>query len=98
MVVTFPNGGEELDSLDRQTITWTAHDADGGSLHFDLLFSPDRGESWLPLATGLSEPAYTFQSGQIPASSAALIRVIATDGFHTTVDESDAPFSLVEKY
>jgi hypothetical protein len=97
LVVTFPNGGEQLDRLGEQTMTWAAHDADGDSLHFDLLFSPDGGQSWLPLATDLSEPAYTFQTGQIPASSNALIRVIATDGFHTAVDESDAPFSLVER-
>ena len=52
------------------------------------------GQSWLPLATDLNEPAYTFHTGQIPVSNNALIRVIATDGFHTAVDESDAPFSL----
>ncbi len=96
LVITFPNGGEVLEN--QQTMTWTAQDADGDSLHFDLLFSPDGGESWLPLATNLSDPAYTFHTDKIPASSTALIRVVATDGFHTAVDESDAPFSLVANH
>ncbi len=90
--VTFPNGSETLTG--QQTITWEASDADGGSLLHDLLYSPDGGQSWLPLAVRLNRTHYTFDTSQIPASYNALIRVITTDGFHTSLDESDAPFTI----
>jgi hypothetical protein len=92
VTVTFPNGGEILG--DRQMITWEAGDADDDSLLYDLLYSPDGGQSWLPLAVRLNRTDYTFYTGQIPASDNALIRVIATDGFHTNLDQSDAPFTI----
>jgi hypothetical protein len=90
--LTYPNGGPIPPG--RQTITWAAADADGDPLRFDLLYSPDNGQSWLPLATGLRDPQYVFDTGQIPASAAALFRVLATDGLHTAVDQSDAPVTL----
>lgn len=90
--VIYPNGGEVLDGA--QTITWNAHDEDGDSLLFDLLYSVDGGQSWLPLAVRLADTGYTFHTGQLLPGQNALIRVIAGDGFNTAVDESDAPFTI----
>lgn len=92
LTVTYPNGGEILSG--QQTITWEAHDADGDALQFDVLYSADRGQSWLPLAVRLTEPYVTFNTGQLKPGSQALIRVIASDGFHTTTDQSNAPFTI----
>jgi hypothetical protein len=92
VTITFPNGGETLSG--QQTFTWQGRDADGDTLHYDLLYSPDAGQSWLPLATGLTETHYTFLTGQIPAGPTGLIRVLASDGFHTAAAESAAPFTL----
>lgn len=92
VTVTYPNGGERLSG--QASITWNASDADGDTLLYDILYSPDGGQSWLPLAIRLSQTSYTFQTGQLPASTNALIRVIATDDFHTSQDESNAPFVL----
>ena len=92
VTVTFPNGGEML--RDRQTITWQAFDADGDPLLYDLLYSADGGRTWLPLATRLRETNYTFYTHQIAASRTALLRVMASDGFHTGVDESDGLFTI----
>ncbi len=92
VTVTFPNGGEALSG--RQTFTWDAYDADGDSLLYDVLYSPDGGQSWLPLAVRLAEPDYTFYTSQVLPSDNALIRVIANDGFHATIDESDAAFVI----
>ena len=61
--VTFPNGGEVLGG--QQTITWEAHDDDGDSLRYDLLYSPDGGQTWLPLALQLTETSYSFYTSQI---------------------------------
>ncbi|MDX1520202.1 MAG: hypothetical protein R3264_01070 [Anaerolineae bacterium] len=90
--LTFPNGGETLRG--QQTLTWQASDADGDSLTFDLLYSPDGGERWLPLATGLSQTRYTLDTTALTESDNTLIRVVASDGFHTSVDGSDEVFSL----
>ncbi len=87
-----PNGGEVWEG--QQTITWQADDADGDTLRYDLLYSPDAGQSWLPLATRLSESGYSFSTHQIPASQAALLRVIASDGFFTGQDETEALFTV----
>jgi hypothetical protein len=92
VAVTYPNGGEVLSGI--QTITWDAHDKDGDALTFDALYSLNGGQSWLPLAVRLTDTDYTFFTGQIPASNQALIRVIANDGFNTTTDQSDGPFTL----
>ncbi len=92
VTVTYPNGGEVLSG--RQTLSWDAHDADGDSLQYDVLYSPDGGQNWLPLAVRLAGTSYTFYTGQILPSENALIRVIANDGFNTTIDESDGPFTI----
>jgi hypothetical protein len=90
--VTFPNGGENLDG--QENITWEAGDADGDALHFDVLYSQNGGQSWLPLAVRLSRAQYSFNTSQLSASTNALIRVMASDGFYTSIDESDASFSI----
>ncbi|MCK6624942.1 MAG: hypothetical protein L6R45_07170 [Anaerolineae bacterium] len=92
LTVLSPNGGENL--AGQQTIVWEAADADGDDLFFDLLFSPDLGQSWLPLAVRLGLTSYTFDAGQLPSTHEGLVRVIASDSFNTTLDESDSPFSI----
>jgi len=90
--ITFPNGGEILSN--QQTLSWEAFDADGDSPVYDVLYSADGGQSWLPLATRLTETFYILDLSKIPASRSALIRVIASDGFHSSVDESDYTFAV----
>lgn len=76
-----------------QQVTWEAVDPDGDPLRYDLLYSPDGGRSWVPLAMHLVEPHYTLSAGQLSSSSEVVIRVVAHDGFHTTSAES-AAFAL----
>ncbi len=90
VTVTFPNGSEVLSG--KQTIIWQGQDADGDSLLYDLLYSTDGGQQWLPLATRLAETSYTVDTAQIPPGDSLKIRVVANDGFHTTVDNSDGNF------
>jgi hypothetical protein len=92
VTILSPNGGENL--AGQQTIIWEATDADGDDLFFDLLFSPDQGRSWLPLAVRLGQASYALDIGQLPPTHDGLVRVIASDGFNATLDESDAPFSV----
>jgi hypothetical protein len=92
LAIESPNGGETLTG--QITVSWLANDPDGDSLRYDLLYSPDNGQSWLPLAVQLTEAHSTFFADQLPPSSTGLMRVIASDGFHTSLDHSDAPFSV----
>jgi hypothetical protein len=86
--VTFPTGHEALNG--KQTFTWEAVDPDGDLLWYDLLYSPDGGLSWLPIAIQLTEPRFTLSTNQLFPSAQALIRVAARDGFHTTNADSGA--------
>jgi hypothetical protein len=85
-----PNGGETL--LDQQIITWQGADTDGDPLFYNLLYSSDGGQSWLPLAVRLSQTSYTVDTHQLPLGHAGLIRIVASDGFHTSFDQSEALF------
>jgi hypothetical protein len=92
VTVIFPDGGETLSG--QQTIIWEALDADGDPLLYDVLYSADNGQTWSPLAVRLKQSTYPFYADQLAATHDGLIRVIANDGFHTAIDESDAPFSI----
>ncbi len=92
VTVTYPNKGESLDG--QQVITWQASDADGDSLVYDVLYSLDNGQSWSPLAVRLKQTNFAFHTRQLSPSTHALIRVIANDGFYSSADDSNMPFSL----
>lgn len=92
VTVTFPNGGEILKG--QQEITWAGTDLDGDSLRYDVLYSPDGGLRWLPLAIGLSETYYTIDTAQLLNTSDALVLVVANDGFLASEDASDAVFTV----
>lgn len=93
--VTSPNGGERFPS-GTMTVTWEASDADGDPLTFLVQYSPDGGASWQSIGAVLpggeqrvEVPVTAFMPG-----TKGIVRVTASDGFHTTYDVSDAPFSL----
>jgi hypothetical protein len=92
VTIDSPNGGEIL--AQQQLITWQADDTDGDALYYDLLLSVDGGQSWLPLAVRLSQTNYTVDTRQLPPTRNGLILVVANDGFNTSVDQSDAPFTI----
>lgn len=96
VTVATPNGGEQWSRV--QTITWTATDRDRGDvLSFNLQYTPDNGRSWIPVASQVTGRSYEVDTARLPGSSAAKIRVIATDGYRTATDDSDKVFSVVGK-
>jgi hypothetical protein len=90
--VISPNGGEIL--AGPQVITWQADDADGDTLSYDVLMSADGGHSWLPVAVRLGQTSLTVDTHQLPTTHQGLIMVVANDGFNTSLDQSDTPFSI----
>lgn len=77
------------------TISWTASDADGDPLEFDVEYSED-GQTWEVLASGLKATSHVEDLDDWPGGPAVRVRVLASDGFNTTAAES-APFEVPEK-
>lgn len=90
-----PIGGEIWDGI--EMITWQAGDDDGDALLFSVLYSPDDGRTWHPVATAISESQYQVDSSRLPGGSSAIVRVLASDGANTGYDQSDSPFVVKEK-
>ncbi|HZY44425.1 MAG TPA: hypothetical protein VFF70_06720, partial [Anaerolineae bacterium] len=95
--VTAPNGGETWSAAGNQTIRWTASDADKDTLTFSVLYSPDKGNTWHTLIANTHELQLTLDSASVHGGDAAFIRVMATDGFNTVEDLSDAAFTVAAK-
>jgi len=92
VVITHPNGGETLGGFFEAR--WNAGDADGDPLTFTLLYSRDAGETWHTVATGIQVGTYDVDAHLLAGSTAAMVKVLASDGVNTTADQSDGPFVL----
>ncbi len=93
--VISPNGGEVWNTV--HNVEWSAGDADKDSLTFTVLYTPDDGASWFPVVFNLTETSFAVDSASLPGGSSAGFRVIATDGYNTTHDDSDGFFTVAAK-
>ena len=59
-----------------------------------MLYSADNGANWETLATGLTATSYAWNLAGLSAGSQYLVKVIATDGFNTGQDVSNATFAI----
>jgi len=91
--VIYPNGGEFLNGS-TATIGWSANDPDGDPLRYVIQYSFNGGDSWLTLASGLDSTEYELDLTRVPGTSKGLIRIIASDGFHTAMGQSEGTFSV----
>ncbi|MEZ4658824.1 MAG: hypothetical protein R2911_14750 [Caldilineaceae bacterium] len=98
--ISQPTGGSTVN--DSMTIAWTADDADANDeLLFTVQYSHDNGAKWHTIALNFpSTPAksYTLTLDDLgglqgSAPNQALIRVLASDGYHTTIATSQ-PFTV----
>jgi hypothetical protein len=99
--LTSPAGGA-FAAEDPIPIAWTATDPDGDALQFALDYSPDGGNTWLPLSQYLLGTSHEWTPDFAPASDDARLRVRASDGFNTAVSVSAlftvlprAPFATI---
>lgn len=92
VTVMSPNGGEYWQGT--QPITWTATDPQDDPLTYTVYYSPNGGATWTQLTTGLTEPSYALDTTMVVDGVNYLIKVEASDGVHTGVDVSDAPFEI----
>jgi hypothetical protein len=82
-----PGGGQTLSG--NVMVRWAAADADGDDLTFALQYSPDGGDTWGPIVHGLTETTYSFDAQGLAGSEQGLLKVVASDGFHSTADTSN---------
>lgn len=81
--ITSPQAGERWTG--RGTISWAASDAGGRRLKYSVLYSPDAGISWIPLATDLEETQLTVDAAELEAGSQIQFRVLAAGGLAMAV-------------
>jgi hypothetical protein len=84
-----PTGGEWSGE---ETIAWSASDGDGDPLQYAVMYSPDGGETWLPLAVDTTDAELSLDTSVL-AGDEVLIKVLASDGLNTTV-ETTGPVTL----
>ncbi len=89
-----PSGGETWTAGRTYTIRWQGSDPDGDPLLYSLAYSPDGGETWVPLDMDLTSAEYRLKTHGWAEGTEYLIRVTATDGVRTTSAVSDAPFAV----
>ena len=65
------------------------------SLTYTVLISADGGVNWEPIIGDLTYTSKTIQVQNLPEGNLYVIKVIATDGFNTSKDQSDGTFSIV---
>ncbi|MGV8041198.1 MAG: hypothetical protein AB2L07_14360 [Thermoanaerobaculaceae bacterium] len=95
VAITYPNGGETLSGT--ATVRWTAADTDGDPLTYAVQYSHDAGSTWRAVATDLGSQTFDLDTALVPGGTACLVRVLASDGFNTAQDASDAPFAVGRK-
>ena len=95
ITVVSPNGGEYWGGA--QMITWTAINSQGDPLIYTVYYSPNGGQTWTRLATGLTESSYLWDTTTFINGANCMIRVEATDGTHSGVDVSDTPFEIANE-
>jgi len=87
-----PNGGEQINGT--YEIQWEASDPDGDVLTYTLSYSPDNGQTWMELVSGLRELSYSWDTSELQPGDKYLISVEVSDGNLTITDRSDAPFFI----
>ena len=93
--VLAPAGGENWQGI--ETIKWEAEDQDEDTLSFTILYSPDNGNSWFPVAWSVQGESYEVNESMLPGGNEGRIRVIVTDGFNTAEADSEGTFVVPGK-
>lgn len=73
-----------------QRIAWRSTDSDGDLLYHTVQYSSDGGTTWTTLVTNTREQSVVVDAAQLAGSrgDGALVRVLTSDGFNTTVASS----------
>jgi hypothetical protein len=78
------------------TLGWSASDADGDPLTFDIFYSRNNGATFQPVKMGATGASTPIDTAQLGGSGTAILRVVASDGVHSA-EASSAPFVMASK-
>lgn len=92
--LTYPNGGEDFDSGDNVTISWSGSDLDDDSLSYSVMYTFDNGTTWFPIKSGVAQTSLNWTIPNEYPADQYRIKVIASDGFNTGADSSTDTFTV----
>jgi hypothetical protein len=78
------------------TLSWSANDPDGDPLEYVVQYSTDAGTNWQTLVSAWPSTTYELNLDTIAGTDQGLLRVLASDGFHTSQDQSDGTFTVAK--
>lgn len=79
--ITAPYGKTEWNG--RQVIRWEAYDKDNDPLQYAVVYSPNGGKRWVPVAWGVQGTKYEVDMDLLPGGNAGQFKIVATDRFNT---------------
>lgn len=94
VMLTGPSGGTVVGPV---SVTWSSSDPDGDALTSSLLFSPDGGNRWIPIAVGVTGGVYLWNTDGLAGTASGLLTVVVSDGVHTVESVGAAPFVIPAK-
>jgi len=97
VILQSPNGGEVWGQSTAHNIAWSGGDGDGDVLYYSLLFSHDGGANWNPVMVNITATSVILHATLFPGTTQGRFRVIVSDGFNSTSDDSDADFTIERK-
>jgi hypothetical protein len=77
------------------TLTWSASDADGDPLSFDILVSHDAGDTFEPLQFALAGTSTSVNTDELPGG-VCVLRLVASDGVHVAQEDAES-FQIANK-
>jgi hypothetical protein len=80
VAIGFAQGGP-----DGLALSWRAEDADGDPLEVMVRYSPDGGQSFIPIAVRPRGSDLRIPADRLPASGKGSLEVLVSDGFNTSV-------------
>jgi hypothetical protein len=89
-----PNGGETIEIGKKYNITWNANDVDGNTLYYTITYSSDNGKTFSLLQFESTKNYYLWDTTGLTPGTEYKIQIIANDGYHTVIDESNSTFTL----
>ena len=81
-VVLIKSPGRDTQISGIVDVAWQATDADGDSLTYSVLFSPDGGHQAIPVGVDLQNPSFRLNTTSFGPLSNPWIKVVATDGYN----------------
>ncbi|MHC4556925.1 MAG: hypothetical protein ACYS80_06425, partial [Planctomycetota bacterium] len=99
VVLISPNGGESYGASGEVRIEWDTWDDDSEELTSTIYYSPDGGDRWHVLASGILENEFLWTLDESPGTigSSGMIQVVVSDGFNSGQDQSDGLFAVAGK-